>query len=317
MTETTQAVFDRYEVRKTKQQRKAFRDYANGIATREGYICREEKGAFGAVNLIVGDPTTAKVTYTAHYDTCARMPFPNFITPTNIWVYLLYQLFVVVVVFVPAWILEVGAGHLVAALGGTELWAFLVGRLAFTALVITDLCLLIAGPANRHTANDNTSGVTTLLDLMVAMPQALRGEVAFIFFDLEEAGTIGSGSYWSQHKQAMLDKPVVNFDCVSDGSTLLFVVKKKAAHLVPVFEAAYPSTDMYDVRVLTKGYFYPSDQAHFPHGVGVAALKRTNGGLLYMDRIHTKRDTVYDEANIAYLVAGSVRLAERLTAGTV
>ena len=59
--------------------------------------------------------------------------------------------------------------------------------------------------------------------------------------------------------------------------------------------------------------FYPSDQANFSRGVGVAALKKTKGGLLYMDRIHTKRDTVYMEENIAYLTEGAVRLAGSLT----
>ncbi len=316
MTETTQAVFERYEVRKTKGERKAFRDYAREIATREGYDCHEEKGSLGAVNLVVGDPTTARVTYTAHYDTCARMPFPNFITPTNIWIYLLYQLLIVAAVFLPAWILEAGAEHLTLALGGSELWGFLIGRLVFTALIVADLWLLMAGPANKHTANDNTSGVTTLLDLMVAMPADLRENVAFIFFDLEEAGTIGSMSYAGRHKQAMKDRPVVNFDCVSDGRDILFAVNKKASHLVPAMEVSFPSTDEFEVTILTKGYFYPSDQGHFPHGIGVAALKKTRRGLLYMDRIHTKQDTVYDEQNIAFLVAGSVRLAERLTAET-
>jgi hypothetical protein len=58
--------------------------------------------------------------------------------------------------------------------------------------------------------------------------------------------------------------------------------------------------------------FYPSDQANFSRGVGAAALKKAKGGLLYMDRIHTKRDTVYMEENIVYLTEGAVRLAGRL-----
>jgi hypothetical protein len=56
--------------------------------------------------------------------------------------------------------------------------------------------------------------------------------------------------------------------------------------------------------------FYPSDQANFRHGVGVAALKRTRRGLLYMDRIHTKGDTVYEEKNIRFLTEGAIRLSE-------
>ena len=45
----------------------------------------------------------------------------------------------------------------------------------------------------------------------------------------------------------------------------------------------------------SKGAIYPSDQAKFVRGMGVAALKKTKSGLLYMDRIHTGRETVYME----------------------
>ena len=45
---------------------------------------------------------------------------------------------------------------------------------------------------------------------------------------------------------------------------------------------------------------YPSDQKHFPYGVGICALKRGRLGL-YMDRIHTAKDTVLDEKNVNVL----------------
>ncbi|MBQ8402197.1 MAG: hypothetical protein IJX14_09735, partial [Clostridia bacterium] len=55
--------------------------------------------------------------------------------------------------------------------------------------------------------------------------------------------------------------------------------------------------------------FYPSDQMNFPCGVGAAALKRARiGGILYMDRIHIRKDTVYQEENIAFLTDASIRL---------
>lgn len=93
---------------------------------------------------------------------------------------------------------------------------------------------------------------------------------------------------------------------------MLFAVRKKAAPYAAALRAAYPVTDRYDVLVRTKGTIYPSDQAQFPCGVGVAALKKTRRGLLYMDRIHTARDTVFQEENIVYLVEGSVRLVDHV-----
>lgn len=63
----------------------------------------------------------------------------------------------------------------------------------------------------------------------------------------------------------------------------------------------------------SKGAIYPSDQANFVRGMGVAALKKTKSGLLCMDCIHTRRDTVYMEENMADLTEGAVRLAESLS----
>jgi hypothetical protein len=67
------------------------------------------------------------------------------------------------------------------------------------------------------------------------------------------------------------------------------------------------------VDICSKGVFYPSDQANFPEGIGVAALKCTKKGLLYMDRIHTFKDTVYREENIRFLTEGAIRLTQALT----
>ena len=53
-----------------------------------------------------------------------------------------------------------------------------------------------------------------------------------------------------------------------------------------------------------------SDQAAFRRGVGVCALKKSKFFGWYMDRIHTRRDTVLDEQNIDLLRAGTVRLVK-------
>jgi hypothetical protein len=57
---------------------------------------------------------------------------------------------------------------------------------------------------------------------------------------------------------------------------------------------------------------YPSDQAGFPVGVGVAAMKKKRFVGLYIDRIHTIRDTVMRQENIRYLTEGTLRLLEQL-----
>lgn len=316
MHESVTPLFSDYEVRKNKRQKAAFRAYLRTTAEREGYVCHEEPGSLGAVNVVVGDPATARVTYTAHYDTCVRLPFPNFITPKSIGLYLAYQLAITLAVFAVVFaflgVLMLLVGILAAFIPAFLEIGSLIAFVGFEGSLIGLLALMLFGPANPHTANDNTSGVATLLTIMATLPPESRSDVAFIFFDLEEAGLLGSSGYYGAHKKAMKNQLLLNFDCVSDGQNLLFCVKKGAHPHAAAIEAAFPTTDRYTVEVLKRGYIYPSDQAAFPCGVGVAACKQTKGGLLYMDRIHTSKDTAFDEANIAYLAAGAIRLVESL-----
>ena len=52
---------------------------------------------------------------------------------------------------------------------------------------------------------------------------------------------------------------------------------------------------------------------NFPCGVGVAALKRSKHfGILYMNRIHTKRDIIYRDENIEFLKNASLKLVNSI-----
>ena len=62
------------------------------------------------------------------------------------------------------------------------------------------------------------------------------------------------------------------------------------------------------INLRSKGFsVYPSDQANFPYGVGICALKRGKMGL-YLGRIHTPRDTVLEETNVNILRAALITL---------
>ena len=304
MTETTREIFEKYQVRKNNKQKSAFIEYVNHLADEWGYSARIEKGTFGARNIVVGDPAKAKVVYTAHYDTCPVLPFPNFITPKCIALYLLYQVGIIFGIFAAVAICIGVLAFLAEALNlGTD-FTFWITELAYFGL----LFLLIAGPASKHTANDNTSGVTLLIDIMHDLPNEERDAVAFVFFDLEEVGLFGSMSFARKHKKEMKDKLLLNFDCVSDGENILFALRKGAKKHQNAIKTAFEAKDSFKIDVATKGVFYPSDQMQFPCGVGVASLRSTKGGLLYMNRIHTRRDVIYREENIAFLKKGSLEL---------
>lgn len=310
MTQTTKEIFEKYQIRKTKKQKTLFIDYTKQIAEIYGYDFKVEKGAFGARNVVIGNPETAKVIYTAHYDTCPRLPFPNFITPKNFLIYLLYQFLIVGIFFAIIFVVEFFSGLILSFIPAVENSIYLIISILSDVICFVMLYLLLGGPANKNTANDNTSGVTTILDIMKELPQDQRSKVAFVLFDLEEMGLFGSSSFASKHKAVKKNTLVINFDCVSDGRTMLFALKRTTKKYAELLETAFPSTN--DITVdITKVAFYPSDNASFKGGIGVAALKKSKlFGILYMDRIHTNKDVIYREENIQFLTNGAVRLAQ-------
>ena len=303
MTETTQTIFEKHQIRKSRKQKTAFIDYVQSTAASLGYDCRTEKGYLGARNIVVGDPDKAKVIYTAHYDTCVRLPFPNFITPKSPLLYVLYQIVLTFAILAAVFTAALICGVMAELIcDGCSIIGIYIGNYGV-------LALMLFGPANPHTANDNTSGVTAVVELALSMPPQLREKCAFVLFDLEESGLYGSSGFSKKHKNVKKDTLLVNMDCVSDGETMLFCFRKDSRKETDRFRAAFIQDSRIRPEFLTKGYVYPSDQIHFNRGVGVSAMRSTKRGLLYMNRIHTPRDTVYREENIAWLVEGCIRLA--------
>ena len=298
--EFVKELFEKYEIRKNKKQKTQFIEWVKGMALDKGWTFNVEKGSFGTRNIVIGDVDNAKVVFTAHYDTCAVLPFPNFITPKNFLVYLIYQIFICLCIFLPVWIIT---------FFGMFFFSDYIDIISLLAniLLLLMVYLIMFGPANKHTANDNTSGVATILGLLKEFKNT--DKVALVLFDFEEVGLVGSSSFASKHKDVMKDKLLINFDCVSDGRYMLFVLNKKTSYLVDEFKEAFVSNNDIDVEVVTKGVFYPSDQACFKKGIGVCALKKNRifkSG--YMDRIHTIKDTVFRKENIEFLVDGSRKL---------
>lgn len=298
-------LFEKYEIRKSKKQKTEFIEWVKEYANLKGFDVKVEKGTMGSRNIVIGDPDKAEIIYTAHYDTCAVLPFPNFITPKNFFIYLVYQLLLCFVLFLPAILVGVGIAWLAPD------YIDLIFPISYLILLV--VCgLMMCGPANKHTANDNTSGVATILGCLDRFKQ--DDKAAFILFDNEEVGLLGSNSYASKHKVIAKGTLLVNFDCVSDGDTMLFVLNKQTKDLVKTFEESYESPRDVKTDVVYKGVFYPSDQTAFKKGIGVCAMKKNKffkSG--YIDRIHTKNDTVFREENIKYLVEGSYKLYKNIT----
>jgi hypothetical protein len=297
-------VLDNYEIRKSKKQKDAFIAALTDYTKRAGYKVCVEKGSLGARNVVIGDADKAKYLVTAHYDTCAWMPVPNFITPCNFLVYLLYQILLTAVIYCTA----VAVGVMIGLLLGDPA----VAGISSMVLLFAILALMMVGPANRHTANDNTSGVVTVLEIMASMPENLRDRVAFVLFDLEEVGLVGSSSYRSKHKKQTQNQVILNLDCVGDGDELLLFptakLKKDAAEMEKL-EGICGQMGTKRLQLRKKGFaFYPSDQASFPNGAGIAAFHKAKFLGHWLGRIHTHRDTVLDMTNVNILRAAIISL---------
>ena len=303
MTPLSQTILDRWQVRKSWKQKSDFIEFLS----KEISKIRVEEGGFGKNrNLVVGDLSSAKIICTAHYDTCARMFMPNFLTPKNLAVYIAYT----VVLCAAILALPFLCSFLIHILPMNELVrSFLL--LTPSGIAIAELLLILCGPANPNTVNDNTSGVITLCGLIQKMTEDERRNVAFVFFDNEEKGMLGSQFFRKLHKQDRLEsKLILNFDCVSDGDHMMTVMSKSAqTKWGSRIESAFPT-----VGYLTLHHFkssntrFPSDQKQFPMSVGIGAMKYRKFIGLYMNRIHTPKDTVMREENIDYLVEGTRRL---------
>ena len=297
MIEKPMDVLTLFSIRKNQKQKQAFRDAVQAYAGSLGYTVTVEKGSCGARNVVIGDPKTAKYLLSAHYDTPAALPFPNLITPCNFWLFLAYQFFVTTVILL--FVCVIGFG--VRALTDDTFW---ISWSAYMSLWLS-LILMMVGPANKNNANDNTSGVVTVLETMKHLPENLRGNVCFVLFDLEEAGLIGSGSYAKAHKQEINNQFILNCDCCGDGDELMMFptarVKKDTAQMDNL-RAVCGDFDTKSLALREKGFaYYPSDQKHFPYGVGIAAFRRSKWAGLYLGRIHTKKDTVLNEENVSFL----------------
>lgn len=301
MTKNPVDILQEFPIRKTRKQKTAFIRWACDYLEELGYSCCVEKGSCGSRNIVAGDPTAAKHLITAHYDTCAGMPFPNFITPCNFWMFLLYNILLTAVMFLPAIFVSVVVG-VIAEMPG-------LGDNLFLLTLMVTVALLIYGPANRHNANDNTSGVVTLLEIAKSMPQSHRHQVCFVLFDMEEAGLIGSSSYRDNHKKEIIHQLVWNLDCVGEGDEILFFPSGKVIRdneKMELLRRCQTQLATKSIAIQTTGFrYYPSDQRNFPYGVGISALKRGKFGL-YLDKIHTKKDTCLDETNVNILRAAIV-----------
>lgn len=290
-----------HPVRKSRAQKAAFRSWVMEQAQAMGYAAQVEQQGMHA-NLVIGAPETSQVIFTAHYDTPARMVVPNLIFPANIPMFLCVQLALVLGLLA----ISVAVGGTVGMLLHQPRAGYFVGLAVYWVILL----LMLLGPANPSNANDNSSGVAAVLELMARIPQEQRAHAAFLLFDNEEKGLLGSSRYAKAHPEVRKGKLLINLDCVGDGEHVLFMANQatRAHALFPLLIQTMkeqPGRQLV-LREMEKSV-YPSDQRHFALGIAVCACQKSCRLGYYCSKIHTAGDTVCSQENMDYLAAGLTR----------
>ncbi len=282
------------EILQNYQRRKSYKEKTNFInLLKESYdITIESSGRIiKNRNIIIGNVEKAKIIFTAHYDTCAWLPFPNLCFPTNLFMYILYNILFILFIFIFEALLSTILLLLGLSKDQIEIIAFI------TSLLIC--YLMLCGYPNKHNANDNTSGVITLIELMHTINST--EDIAYVFFDNEEKGLIGSRRFKKKHFTS--NKLIINFDCVGDGDNILVMPFRKGKQYTNQLLEHYKDINNKKFVVIhNKHAHYASDQSNFKNTIAIAAFKKKRFIGYYLDRIHTHKDTIMDETNIMAIV---------------
>ncbi len=298
-----------FPMRKTDKEKQDFRDYIvntlneKGIDTKVETTCDKKNN-----NIVIGDPTTAKAVFTAHYDTPARSLFPNIMFPKHRLLYYLYQFLPIILLLTVCLLVSYVVG--IVILNDTTIYALL-----FMVLYYGLFFLMIRAFKNPNNYNDNTSGVATVLSIVDSLTKDELKNVAFILFDNEEKGKKGSAAYFKDHFEEMKERFLVNFDCVGNGDNIIFIAQKGSAdsEKYEILKHSFEFTDKFSVDFCThKEADSNSDHKNFPCGVACVACKKAKNGIIYTPYIHTPKDVISNNSNIDFIAKNTVAFVRKI-----
>ena len=293
-----------YPIRRSNLEKEAFRNYVLSEADALGSTaCIETQK--GHNNIVIGNLATAKLFFTAHYDTPATSLIPNVMLPKNKYLRIISHFTLPTVLSVLSYIFGYILANNITKILFVKilLWIFFgVGLFSISFFFLTR-CF-----KNKHNNNDNTSGVATVLSLV---QRCSSKDVAFVLFDNEEKGLLGSKAFKERYNEVLKDKLIINFDCVGVGNNVLFVVKQGAKdhRLYNRLVKNMKSNDDFNVMIYPFGEVTSnSDFKIFDCGIGVMTCKQKNG-IFYTSKIHTNRDLEAYSENIDFLADNLVCFA--------
>jgi len=312
-----ESFFANFETRYRRKEKDAFIECTKQGFREIGYTDTEmmiQKSRIGGKNLVIGPPD-ADFLFTAHYDTPGR----------NGWIVLPFVktlgmgLSTILGGLILVLIMRIGT---ILNLLGIDLSDFMlldfIGRWIFLFAIFTLLSIF----KNPHNHNDNTSGCLGVYNVatIVASNPMLREKCSFVFFDMEEAGLLGSGAFagWRNKRYPNRENScVINLDCVADGDILVLASTKKSPAMAERSQfAVFLQKEGFQVVQKNSSIFgYLSDHAKFPKGFMLAFLRRSRLGGLYIPNIHTNKDTICDLDQIERLSMAVVKYVSGISEG--
>lgn len=285
---------DLYPVRRTKEQKEKFRTYVKTECESFNQQVEVETLNKEHNNIVIGDINEAKVIFTAHYDTPASSIVPNLMIPKNKLLGYLYHFGFPIIIA----LISLGIAYGIKWILNLDdvAWAII-----YVVLYIGSFYLLTRAFTNKHNKNDNTSGVSVVMKLM---SMNNNKNVAFVLFDNEEKGLLGSKAFNKAHKELLDNKLVINLDCVGVGENIIVISKEDAIKhpLHKILENTLLSNDDFNVMFYPmKGCRGNSDHKSFKCGVGVMACKKGKIVGYYTSRIHTNKDVIANTENIDFI----------------
>lgn len=276
MNELYDVLIQEYGVRKNKQEKAKFREFAKDYFESLGYDVVIQNSIFGK-NVIVGDITSNNVVL-AHYDTPGNNRF--IMLGSNKLGVIIPQIFFMIFFFFTIGVIN----------GITN------SILTFPIGAVIVLYLLIF-TKNKHNVNDNTSGVVSVMKLAKRMKNDNLNNVLFVLCDNEEKGLFGAYALkrYLKKRKALKNKKYIALDCVAHGSYILISRSTSKMDLSNEVETSFNESNTEYNIVKRKSAVLMSDHAVFGQaGVLIAGVDKTIFNGYTIKNIHNKFDDMYD-----------------------
>lgn len=302
MSRYAERITREFPVRRRAAEKEAVRAYLLRELKAMGYQAelqtKESPLAAGGrcANVVAGDPDSARVILTAHYDTPIRELFPPLIMPTRPLTAALYQALTPVCALLGSLVLSFALTMPVNAP-----WLTLP---LFLLLLAGMIAYMRFGPSEKNNLDANTSGVAALLETAAALSPRWRGAAAFVFTD----GMSGAKAL-KKLCPSTAEKTVISLDCVGRGDEILLLPSRYSRWNTEALDAILESFDGGENKTCflkTDGFaYYPAGNRAFRYSVAVCACEKIAG---FGRIVRPRRTKEIDEENLRILREGLCRL---------